>query len=127
MEKISQFLLLFLIAFVLLKGCGEEDPPPPKEPTFCNCLSSETPMTVVISSAPKMAFIRISDNSYGANNFYMYELDSTANGFTYKGTEIPIETKIETENWKVPSGYLWAAGRAGRAGRLARRAWPQHP
>jgi len=111
-------LLIIGLSLLFLTACEKEDPPPPPpQPTsYCNCESSSTPMTVVVSSAPVMIFARLTSNAYGANNFYLYELDSTSNGFVYKGTQTVVETKIVTKNWDLPLGYKWAAGRAGLDG-----------
>jgi hypothetical protein len=119
MKNILLISGLVLFLFVLLFSCdkGEDPPPPPDETTnYCDCENSASPMTVVVSSAPTMAYIRLKEDAYGANNFYMYELDNTSNGFFYKGTTTPVEKKIEDKNWEVPGSYLWAAGRAGTDG-----------
>ncbi|MCK5277795.1 MAG: hypothetical protein KAK04_04640 [Cyclobacteriaceae bacterium] len=107
----KKIFLLLIIAFI---GCDTVDDPdpdiiPPSD--YCNCEDSNSFMTVVVSSAPQDAYIRLSDGAYGANNFFMHALDKTASGYNYKGTDNVVETKIPDENWEVPS-YLWAAGRA---------------
>ncbi len=111
------FLIIISISFV---SCDKtevppDDPPPPVV-TYCDCNRTTYPMTVVVSSAPTMVFVRLKPGSYGANNVYFYELDSTATGYFYKGTQTAIETKIATKNWTPRAGYIWAAGRAGLDG-----------
>jgi len=115
---IKHIVWTWVILFVTIAGCKKEEPPGGGggSVSYCNCKATNTPMTVVVSSAPKMIFVRLDSSSYGANNFYLYELDSTANGFVYAGTQTAVEQKIATKNWEVPSGYLWAAGRAGLDG-----------
>jgi hypothetical protein len=82
----------------------------------CNCEDPASFMTVVVSSAPTNAYIRLSDGAYGANNFYMYELTKTTDGYNYTSTGKTIETKIPTKNWAVPT-YIWSAGRAKTDGK----------
>lgn len=108
MKKIFLFLI---IAFI---GCDTvDDPDPDTIPAsdYCNCEDSNSFMTVVVSSAPQEAFIRLSDGAYGANNFFMHALDKTPSGYNYKGTNDAVETKIPDKNWEIPSN-LWSAGRA---------------
>jgi|GEM_PF-4680312 len=119
MKKILIFSsFLFGIIFLLTSCKKNEDPPDDGGTTtsYCECESTSYPMTVIVSSAPEMVFIRLAPDSYGANNVFFYALDSTANGFVYHGTTTPIETKILAKNWDVPAGFIWAAGRAGMDG-----------
>jgi hypothetical protein len=101
------------ITIFLLTGCEKEPPPPPPPgDNYCTCAEA----TIVVSSAPKWVFTRLDSNAYGANNYFIYELDSTADGFVYKGTTELVEGKVLREDWDVPGSYLWAAGRAGTDG-----------
>jgi len=117
--KNQAFIFAFVISFAIsVISCEESEtpPPPPETINYCDCESSDFPMTVVVSSAPVSAFIRLKDGAYGANNLFIYELDSTDAGFVYKGTDTHVEKEIEEKNWIAPPSYLWAAGRAGTDG-----------
>lgn len=120
MKKTLFIFGVLLGTSIFLSSCDKTVDPPPDDPppttTYCNCNSTDEPMTIIVSSAPEMVFIRLDPDAYGANNVYFYELDETENGFVYHGTQTTIETKIPTKNWNVPSGYIWAAGRAGMDG-----------
>jgi hypothetical protein len=82
----------------------------------CNCDDPASFMTVVVSSAPTNAYIRLSDGAYGANNFFLYELTKTTGEYIYTASGKTIETKIPVKNWVVPA-YIWSAGRAKTDGK----------
>ena len=105
----KNLILIIGLLFITLTSCDTTDDPPPIVPPVgdCDCVA----MTVVVSSAPSNAFIRMADDAYGANNFFMHEIENTSDGYVYAGTTIKVETKIPKKNWIVPP-YLWAAGRA---------------
>jgi hypothetical protein len=105
----KNIILIIGMLFITLTGCDTTDDPPPiiTSTGDCNCVA----MTVVVSSAPTNAYIRMADGAYGANNFFMHEIENTSDGYVYAGTTIKVETKISKKNWDVPPS-LWSAGRA---------------
>jgi len=114
--KIILIILIGLVTLIFTSCNKTEEPPPPPQTSYCNCEDPASFMTVVVSSAPTNAYIRLSDGAYGANNFFMYELTKTTEGFIYSSTSKIIETKIQTKNWVVPP-YIWSAGRAKTDGK----------
>jgi hypothetical protein len=114
--KISFIILIGLLALTFT-DCDKNKNSPSTTTSDCNCEDPASFMTVVISSAPTNAYIRLSDGAYGANNFFMYELTKTTEGYIYTASGKTIETKIPTKNWVVPS-YIWSAGRAKTDGKV---------
>lgn len=107
--KWVSFYAILMVSLIFIFSCDTTDDPPPIVPPVneCDCVA----MTVVVSSPPTNAFIRMADGTYGANNFFMHEIENTSDGYVYADTRKKVETKISKKNWDVPS-YLWSAGRA---------------
>jgi hypothetical protein len=108
---IALALTAALIAFLLMSCKKDPVDQPPSDP-YCYCSNA----TVVVSSAPKFAFTRLDSGAYGANNYFIYELDSTAQGYVYKTSGNVVERKLAKENWTIPTGFIWSAGRSGTDG-----------
>jgi hypothetical protein len=117
MMKIKLLLLISLLT-ITFANCDKKENTSSNSTTVsdCNCEDPVSFMTVVVSSAPSNAFIRLSDGAYGANNFFMYELTKTTDGYIYTATGKTVETKIPTKKWVVPP-YIWSAGRAKTDGK----------
>jgi hypothetical protein len=114
--KTLLIILTGLLTITFTNCIKKEDPPIIITTSDCNCDDPVSFMTVVVSSAPTNAFIRLSDGAYGANNFFMYELTKTTEGYIYTSNGKAIETKIPTKDWVVPP-YIWSAGRAKTDGK----------
>jgi hypothetical protein len=115
----KNFIILFICLLTLtFTDCDKKEDTSSNTTTVsdCNCEDPASFMTVVVSSAPTNAFIRLRDGAYGANNFFMYELTKTADGYIYTATGKTVETKIPTKKWAVPP-YIWSAGRAKTDGK----------